>query len=99
MKFDIDRAMVSVQAFDFPRGTGGEGELRAANMLAESLEKSGWLVARGKTRTGCRPPTMTMILILSLVVESSFAWKALQLSLPGAPRLVRAGWFFAGLLA
>ena len=98
MKFDIDRAMAWVKTFDFPRGTGSEGERRAADLLSEQLEKTGWRVRRAVTRTGCRLSTLVMILLLTLLFEEYFLWKALQLSFPGLPRRSRAGLFFATFL-
>ncbi|AGA29807.1 M28 family peptidase [Singulisphaera acidiphila] len=98
MKFDIDRAMGWVKTFDFPRGTGSEGERHAADLLAEPLEKSGWRVSRAVTRTGCRLSTLVMILLLTLLFEKYFLWKALQLSFPNLPRRSRLGMYFAAFL-
>jgi hypothetical protein len=98
MKFDIDRAMAWVQTFDFPRGTGSDGERRAAGLLAERLEKAGWRVNWAVTRTGCRFSTLVMILLLTLLFEEYFLWKALYLSFPALPRVVRAALFFLAFL-
>ncbi|WP_406701178.1 M28 family peptidase [Singulisphaera sp. Ch08] len=98
MKFDIDRAMNWVKTFDFSRGTGSEGELRAADLLSKHLETAGWRVGRAVTRTGCRLSTLVMILLLTLVFEEYSLWKALQLSFPGLPRRSRASLFFAAFL-
>lgn len=98
MKFDIDRAMGWVKTFDFPRGTGGEGERRAADLLSAALEQSGWRVTRGVTRTGCRLSTLVMILLLTLVIEEFALWKALQLSFPSLPRQSRAALLFASFV-
>ncbi|SIN97013.1 Peptidase family M28 [Singulisphaera sp. GP187] len=98
MKFDIDRAMGWVKTFDFPRGTGSEGERHAADLLTGPLETSGWRVSRAVTRTGCRLSTLVMILLLTLLFEEYFLWKALQLSFPGLPRRSRAGMLLAAFL-
>lgn len=104
MKFDSDRAMEWVNRFGFPRGTGSAGERHAADLLSEPLEKAGWRINRAMTRTGCRLSTLVMILLLTLLFEEYFVWKALQLSFPDRPRWSHAALFFtifvgiAGLL-
>jgi len=46
MRFDVDRAMESARALAFPRADRGEGERRAADLVAEELGRAGLFVER-----------------------------------------------------
>lgn len=98
MKFDSDRAMAGIEAFAFPRGTGTEGELRAADLTAEGFAQAGWHVARSETRVGCRPCTVLMLVAVHVLVEGYLVWDALRLSVPGSSRPVRGLGFLLSLV-
>jgi hypothetical protein len=99
MKFDVGRALDSVREFEFPRGTGSEGERRAADVLAGHLEEAGWRVVRAETETGCRFSAVVMLLALSLICQAYLLWAALKRTFPDSPRGQRALWFVLGYAA
>jgi hypothetical protein len=44
MKFGLERMLAQVPVFDFPRAVSSAGERRAADLIAEELERIGWRV-------------------------------------------------------
>lgn len=99
MKLDVGRVIERVEEFAFPRGTGSEGERRAADVLAGHLEAAGWRVVRAETHTGCRFSAVVMLLVLALICEAYLLWRALQVTWPQVPRQGRLVAFLVGYLA
>jgi hypothetical protein len=98
MKFDVARAMATVQTFDFPRPALGEGPRQGSSLLADRLEASGWVVERCQTRDAGRTSFLAMGTSLIGVALAFSLWRALRITFPVLPVAGRLAAFVCALL-